>query len=161
MKPSANEKLVELLLEVGCGEHHAGMLPMTAALTSAVHDLTWPRSMTWTGLEGARFIRPIRWIVAVLDGKPLKLSVAGVAAGRTTRGHRFLGSSAIPVGNFLDYEKKLQKNGVIVRPSHRQEKIAAELDAHPKRGDYRIPDDPSLRKLGAYLNEVPSVIHRE
>src|SRR5229473_2830868 len=131
---------------------------LTAVLPRAVHDLTWPRSMTWTGLEGARFIRPIRWIVAVLDGKPLKLSVAGVAAGRTTRGHRFLGSSAIPVGNFLDYEKKLQKNGVMVRPSHRQEKIAAELDAHAKRGNYRIHEDPSLRRLVAYLNEFPSVI---
>src|SRR5712692_4780417 len=131
---------------------------LSAILPRAVHDLTWPRSMTWTGLEGARFIRPIRWIVAVLDGKPLKLSVAGVAAGRTTRGHRFLGSSAIPVGNFLDYEKKLQKNGVIVRPSHRQEKIAAELDVHAKRGNYRIHEDPSLRKLVAYLNEFPSVI---
>jgi glycyl-tRNA synthetase beta chain len=131
---------------------------LTAVLPRAVHDLTWPRSMTWTGLEGARFIRPIRWIVAVLDGKPLKLSVAGVAAGRTTRGHRFLGSSAIPVGNFLDYEKKLQKNGVMVRPSHRQEKIAAELDGHAKRGNYRIHEDSSLRKLVAYLNEFPSVI---
>jgi len=76
---------------------------LTAALPGAVHDLTWPRSMTWTGLEGPRFIRPIRWIVAVLDGKPLKLHVAGIAAGNTTRGHRFLGSAAIRVRNFLDY----------------------------------------------------------
>ena len=40
---------------------------LTAVLPRAVHDLTWPRSMTWTGLEGPRFIRPIRWVVAVLD----------------------------------------------------------------------------------------------
>src|SRR6202158_3016815 len=131
---------------------------LTAVLPRAVHDLTWPRSMTWTGLDGARFIRPIRWIVAMLDGKPLKLSVAGIAAGRTTRGHRFLGSSAIPVSNFLDYEKKLQQNGVIVSPSRRQEKIATELEAHAKRGNYHIHEDASLRKLVAYLNEYPSVI---
>src|SRR5204863_3794158 len=124
----------------------------------AVHDLTWPRSMTWTGLDGARFIRPIRWIVAVLDGKLLKLSVAGIAAGPTTRGHRFLGSNAIHVSNFLDYEKRLQHNGVIVRPSRREEKIATELEAHAKRGNYRIHEDPALRKLVAYLNEYPSVI---
>jgi glycyl-tRNA synthetase beta chain len=131
---------------------------LTAILPRAVHDLTWPRSMTWTGQEGARFIRPIRWIVAVLDGKPLRLSVAGVAAGRTTRGHRFLGSSAIPVSNFLDYEKKLQGNGVIVRPVRRQAKIATELEAHAKRGNLLLHEDPSLRKLVAYLNEFPSVI---
>ncbi len=127
-------------------------------LPRAVHDLTWPRSMTWTGIDGMRFIRPIRWIVAVLDGKPLKLSVAGIAAGRTTRGHRFLGSSAIPVSNFADYEQKLQRSGVLIRPSRRQEKIAAELEAHAKRGSYRIHEDPSLRTLVTYLNEYPSVI---
>src|SRR6266581_3273554 len=81
---------------------------LNSVLPRAVHDLTWPRSMTWTGLDGARFIRPIRWIVAVLDGKPLKLSVAGIAAGRTTRGHRFLGSSSLPVTNFEQTAQHLQ-----------------------------------------------------
>src|SRR5229473_806176 len=131
---------------------------LVAILPRAVHDLTWPRSMTWTGLDGPRFIRPIRWIVAMLDGKPLRVSVAGIAAGRSTRGHRFLGSSAIPVSNFLDYEKRLQQNGVIVRPIRRQEKIAAELEAHANRGNYRIHEDASLRKLVAYLNEYPTVV---
>ena len=131
---------------------------LAAVLPRAVHDLTWPRSMTWTGLDGARFIRPVRWVVAVLDGKPLKLSVAGISAGRTTRGHRFLGSNAIQVKNFQDYEKKLRSNGVIIRPSLRQQKIAAELAVHAKRGGYRIHEDASLLKLVAYLNEYPTVI---
>ena len=131
---------------------------LTGILPRAVHDLTWPRSMTWTGLDGPRFIRPIRWIVAVLDGKALKVSVAGIAAGRTTRGHRFLGSSAVNVSSFLDYEKRLQQNGVIIRPTKRQDKIAAELDAHAKKGSCRIHEDASLRKLVAYLNEYPTVI---
>ena len=131
---------------------------LVAVLPRAVHDLTWPRSMTWTGLEGARFIRPIRWIVAVLDGKPLKLTVAGIAAGSNTRGHRFLGSSNISVKGFADYEKKLRQNGVIARPVHREERIAKELEAHAKRGSYRIHEDASLRKLVAYLNEYPTVI---
>ncbi len=131
---------------------------LVTVLPRAVHDLAWPRSMTWTGLDGARFIRPIRWIVAVLDGRPLKLSVAGIAAGRTTRGHRFLGASAIHVRNFSDYEKRLQQNGVVIRPARRQEKIATELEAHAKRGGYRVHEDAPLRKLVAYLNEYPSVI---
>ncbi len=131
---------------------------LISVLPRAVHDLTWPRSMTWTGLEGARFIRPIRWVVAVLDGKQLRLTVAGIAAESNTRGHRFLGSSAIPVKSFGDYEKRLSKNGVIVRPARRQEKIARELEAHAKRGSYRIHEDASLQKLVAYLNEYPSVI---
>ncbi|MGB4786011.1 MAG: glycine--tRNA ligase subunit beta [Candidatus Acidiferrum sp.] len=131
---------------------------LTAVLPRAVHDLTWPRSMTWTGLEGARFIRPIRWVVAVLEGKPLKLSVGGIPAGDTTRGHRFLGSSAIRVKSFGGYEKQLHSNGVIVRPAKRQEKIDRELAAHAKRSGLDIHEDAALRKLVVYLNEFPTVI---
>ena len=129
-----------------------------AILPRAVHDLTWPRSMTWTGLSGPRFIRPIRWVVAVFDGKPLKVDVGGIAAGNLTRGHRFLGAAAIRVSNFQDYERKLQANGVIVRPARRQEKIGRELEGFAKRGGYRIHEDSGLRTLVTHLNECPTVI---
>ena len=131
---------------------------LSTLLPRAVHDLTWPRTMTWTGLEGARFIRPVRWIVAVLDGKPLKLSAAGIPAGDVTRGHRFMGSRSIRVKDFADYEKKLRANGVIIRPAHRQEKIAKELAAHAKKGSYVLHEDARLRTLVTYLNEYPTVI---
>jgi glycyl-tRNA synthetase beta chain len=127
-------------------------------LPRAIHDLSWPRSMTWTGLGGARFIRPIRWIVAVFDGKPLKLSFGGVPAGDVTRGHRFLGAAAIRVRSFADYEKRLNSNGVIIRPALRAEKIARELAAHTKSGGFHLHEDAALLKLVAYLNEYPTVI---
>jgi glycyl-tRNA synthetase beta chain len=127
-------------------------------LPRAIHDLSWPRSMTWTGLGGARFIRPIRWILAVFDGKPLKLSFGGVSTGDVTRGHRFLGASAIRVRSFADYEKRLNSNGVIVRPALRGEKIARELAAHTKSGGFHLHEDAALLKLVAYLNEYPTVI---
>jgi glycyl-tRNA synthetase beta chain len=127
-------------------------------LPRAVHDLAWPRSMTWTGLDGARFIRPIRWIVAVLDGKPLKLTCAGIAAGDTTRGHRFLGAQSIRVRSFAEYEKKLRANGVIVRPVERRAKIEKELAAQTKASGLRLHADPNLLDLVTYLNEFPTVI---
>jgi glycyl-tRNA synthetase beta chain len=127
-------------------------------LPRVIHDLTWPRSMTWTGLDGARFIRPIRWLVAMLGGKPVKFSFGGVAGGDTTRGHRFLGQEQIRVKDFTDYEKKLRANGVIVRPAERLEKIEKELAAHAKRGGYRIHEDAELLNLVTYLNEYPTVI---
>jgi glycyl-tRNA synthetase beta chain len=114
--------------------------------------------MTWTGLQGARFIRPIRWIVAVLDGKPLKFSFGGVTAGDTTRGHRFLGKPDIRVKDFADYEKKLRANGVIVRQEERREKITRELATHAKRGGYHVHEDAHLLELVSYLNEYPTVI---
>jgi glycyl-tRNA synthetase beta chain len=127
-------------------------------LPRAIRDLTWPRSMTWTGLDGTRFIRPIRWIVAVLGGRVLKFSFAGVTAGDVTRGHRFLGASEIRVRDFPDYEKKLLANGVIVRPEARRAKIERELASHAKALGCEIHHDTHLLKLVTYLNESPSVI---
>jgi glycyl-tRNA synthetase beta chain len=127
-------------------------------LPRAIHDLTWPRTMTWTGLDGARFIRPIRWIVATLAGKTLNFSFGGISAGNVTRGHRFLGSSAITVSIFADYEKKLRANGVIIKPADRLSKIEKELAAATKRKGYKLHPDPELLKLVVYLNEFPSVL---
>jgi glycyl-tRNA synthetase beta chain len=127
-------------------------------LPRVIHDLSWPRSMTWTGIDGARFIRPIRWIVAVVNGKPLPFSFAGVTAGDLTLGHRFLGKGPLRVRDFRDFERKLGANGVIVRPAERREKILKELAAHGKRGAYRIHEDAELLKLVTYLNECPSVL---
>jgi glycyl-tRNA synthetase beta chain len=131
---------------------------LTEILPRSIHDLAWPRSMTWTGLSGARFIRPIRWIVAVLNGKPLKFSYGGVPAGDLTRGHRFLGAAAIRVRSFADYEKKLRANGVMVRPAERKGKIEKELAAHVKTGNFKLHADEGLLRLVTYLNEFPAVI---
>jgi glycyl-tRNA synthetase beta chain len=127
-------------------------------LPRVIHDLSWPKTMTWTGKSGARFIRPIRWIVALLGGKVLKFSFGGVAAGDTTAGHRFLGKSKIAVRGFTDYESKLRANGVILRPEERREKISKELAAHAKRGGYHVHEDAELLELVTYLNEYPNVI---
>ncbi|MGC1616963.1 MAG: glycine--tRNA ligase subunit beta [Candidatus Acidiferrum sp.] len=134
---------------------------LTEIFPRVIHDLSWPRSMTWTGIDGARFIRPIRWIVAVANGKPLTFSFAGVTAGDATLGHRFLGKGALRVKDFADYEKKLRANGVMVRPAERKEKILRELAAHAKRGGYKIHEDEELLRLVTYLNEYPSVLEGE
>lgn len=131
---------------------------LSEVLPRALHDLSWPRTMTWTGPDGARFIRPVRWIVALLGGKPLKFSFAGIPAGDLTRGHRFLGAGEIRVRGFADYEKKLRANGVIVRASERREKIERELSDLLKKGAYRLHADPTLLNLVVYLNEYPTVI---
>ncbi|HEY2352779.1 MAG TPA: glycine--tRNA ligase subunit beta [Candidatus Acidoferrum sp.] len=130
-------------------------------LPRAIHDLTWPRSMTWTGIDGARFIRPIRWLLAVLDGKPLRFSYAGVTSGDKTFGHRFIGRGELTIKNFAEYEKKLGANGVIVRPQARREKIEKELTQLARKGGFQIHEDAALKNLVCYLNEYPSVIEGE
>ena len=127
-------------------------------LPRVIHDLSWPRTMTWTGLGGVRFIRPIRWIVAVYAGKTVRFSFGGVSSGDVSRGHRFLGRSQIRVTNFAEYEQKLSSNGVIVRSELRRQTIERELAAYTKRGGYRLHQDAGLLKLVTYLNEYPTVI---
>ncbi len=127
-------------------------------LPRVIHDLYWPKTMTWTGLGGARFIRPVRWLVGVFDGKPLKISFAGLTGGTETSGHRFHGAPKVRVKDFGDYEKKLRANGVIVRAVARREKVEKELAAMAKKGGYKVHEDAELLELVSYLNEYPTVI---
>ena len=85
--------------------------------------------MYWTGAAGLHFIRPIRWVVALLGGKPLRLKLGDAEAGKFSTGHRFLGKSKIPVQGAKDYIQKLRANFVLVRPEERRKKIEVELRA--------------------------------
>ena len=127
-------------------------------LPQVIQEISWPRSMYWTGAHGPRFIRPIRWIVALLDGKVIPFSFAGVEAGTHTDGHRFLGKKSVPVKSPSDYEAKLKKNFVLCRPAVRESKIATEIRALTSRRGLHTHEDKELLELVAYLNEYPSVI---
>ena len=65
-------------------------------LPRAVAEIPWPRTMYWTGITGLHFIRPIRWVVALLGGKVLRITLGDAVAGKFSAGHRFLGKSKIP-----------------------------------------------------------------
>jgi len=123
-----------------------------------IAEITWPRTMYWTGMSGVRFIRPIRWVVAILGGQRLRFEIGGVPAGNATSGHRFLGKAHIPVKDFRDYEAKLRKNFVLVRPEERRKKIDQELARLVSGKGLRVNADQELANLVTYLNEYPAVI---
>jgi len=127
-------------------------------LPQAIQEISWPRSMYWITVGGPHFIRPIRWIVALLGGKTVPFTLAGVASGAHTEGHRSLGKARIQVRGSQDYQAKLRRNFVLVRPEARQQKIKRELEAQPARRGLRVHDDPALVALVTYLNEYPSVV---
>jgi len=127
-------------------------------LPQTIQEISWPRSMYWTGARGPRFIRPIRWIVATLNGKVVPFSFAGLNAGNRTDGHRFLGKRNILVSGPSDYESKLKKNFVISRPRERRERIEAEMRSLAGRKNLRAHEDEALLELVTYLNEYPTVI---
>jgi glycyl-tRNA synthetase beta chain len=131
---------------------------LAQALPECIRELSWPRSMYWTTAESPRFIRPIRWIVALLNGQVIPFTFAGVRAGSRTDGHRFLGKRGIAVTGSHDYESKLKKNFVLCRPDARHSKIEAEIRSLTSRRSLRAHEDADLMNLVTYLNECPTVI---
>lgn len=131
---------------------------LSGFLPQAIQEISWPRSMYWTGAKGPRFIRPIRWIVALLDGKVIPFSFAAVQSGNRTEGHRFLGKQSLPLSGPNDYDAKLKRNFVISRPEARREKIENEIRALRSRKGLRAHEDKDLLELVTYLNEYPTVI---
>jgi glycyl-tRNA synthetase beta chain len=127
-------------------------------LPRAVAEIPWARSMYWTGIKGLHFIRPIRWVVAILGGKPLQVKLGDAVAGHATSGHRFLGKSRIAVTGGTDYIQKLKANYVLVRPQDRKAKIEGELKRLASGKSLKIHEDSHLMNLVTYLNEYPTAI---
>lgn len=131
---------------------------LAEVLPRVIQEISWPRSMQWTGASGPRFIRPVRWLVAQINGTPIRFEFAGLTPANVTSGHRFLGSSKIRVTSWSDYEKRLRSHFVIVRPEERRKKVQREFTPLVTRRGLRVHDDPALLELVTYLNEYPTVI---
>jgi glycyl-tRNA synthetase beta chain len=114
--------------------------------------------MRWNE-TGVRFARPVRWLLALYDGKPVKFQFGGVTAGDSTYGHRFLSSGRpVRVKDFRSYEGALEKASVIVDPDKRRARIVPQIDtiAKQKKGDwYR---DTALLDQAVFSVEMPHVI---
>jgi glycyl-tRNA synthetase beta chain len=122
------------------------------SLPAAILAILWPKTMYWTGgKSGPRFIRPIRWIVALLGDQVIPFEIAGVKTGNVTRGHRLFGSSSIPV-TIANYESELRTNFVILRSAERREKIRAEASALGAKLD------PDLLETLTFITEFPTAI---
>ena len=125
---------------------------LAESLPSAILGLQWPKTMYWTGgKNGPRFIRPIRWIVALLGDEVIPFEVAGVKSGDVTRGHRKLGSSSIPITT-KNYESELRKNFVILSSHERRHKIETEAS---KLG---AKIDNGLLETLTFITEYPAAI---
>lgn len=124
---------------------------LAETLPGAILGMQWPRTMYWTGRNGPRFIRPIRWIVALLGSEVIPFEIAGVRSGNITCGHRVLGAPAVPV-TVANYEAELRRNGVIVSSKERRSKIEAEAAALGAKLD------AGLCETLTFLTEYPSAI---
>ena len=122
---------------------------------------TAPADTDATRVAGAavpRFIRPVRWIVALLDGRVIPFTFADVRSGNKTNGHRFLGREGILVSGAGNYRSRLKSNFVLVDPAERLARITADLQKLMEKSGLRIHPDAGLLNLVTHLNEFPSAI---
>lgn len=120
---------------------------LAESLVKVVLGLRFPRSMYWAGKGSPRFIRPIRWVVALLDGRIVPFTVAGVSSDRKTLGHRTLGPGPHTVNSTDDYLEVLGTSGVILSSEERGQKILSESEA-------LLPADCRLRRNDRLLSTL-------
>ena len=130
---------------------------LAAALPELILRIHFPKTMYWTGKGGPQFIRPIRWLVALLGGEVVPFKLAGVASGNQTAGHRLLGSPHVTVDS-ENYEAVLERNFVLVSAARRSEKIRSEMAALLEASGLRAKADPALLDTLVYITEFPTPI---
>lgn len=127
------------------------------AAAEAVAGLHFPKMMRW-GTVPLRFVRPIRWMVALLDEEIVPLEIAGVRSGRTSRGPRHAGSPAVEIRRGADYAAALRAAGVMADPGERRERIVAGLAAAGRSAGGDAIADHGLLEMLVHMTEQPAVI---
>ena len=95
-------------------------------LPEAVRDLPCSKSMRWDD-SGLAFLRPIRWLVCLLDGEVVPVKLGHLTAGRTTRGHRFFGPREVELVSPEEYLERLREAKVLADPEERGDRVRAEV----------------------------------
>jgi glycyl-tRNA synthetase beta chain len=129
---------------------------LAQALPGIILGIYFPKTMYWTGRNGPRFIRPIRWIVALLGEEIVPFEIAGVHSGNLTAGHRSLGAREVVVTH-ANYVERLRGHYVILSAEERRVRIQEQLAALRVKPD-RVKPDPALLETLVYLTEYPTPI---
>ena len=130
---------------------------VTDMLPQLITGLNFPKSMHWGNLD-AKFVRPVRWLVALLDEEVIPVEFATVKSGNITRGHRFLGADEITIKNAASYVDTLKENFVMVDQDARRELISKQLhDIAASKNASIVWDDDLLEEIN-YLVEWPTAL---
>jgi len=133
---------------------------LAAELPKEVLSLYWAKNMYWRAGKPERFVRPVRWVVALLDAAVVPVEIAGIAAGNASRGHRVLhGEAPVALSHAKDYSECLRKAFVMVDVPERRQTIRKALDAATRTvPGARWREDAALIETVVHLTEWPSVV---
>ncbi|MCB5954392.1 glycine--tRNA ligase subunit beta [Enterococcus sp. CWB-B31] len=123
-------------------------------LKEVILSLTFPVTMHWADYD-FEYIRPIHWVVALLDEEVIPFSILDVETGRVSRGHRFLGDDTA-LSHADEYEEKLLEQFVIADPVKRQEMIVAQAEKLTEKNQWVLTMDTDLLEEVNNLVEYPT-----
>lgn len=137
------------------GEETAGLLPQL--LTDLVQGLNFPKNMRWADLD-FKFVRPLRWLVALLDDAIVPFTVAGVSSGRISRGHRFLSQGDFSIASAAAYEETLKAQFVLVDQEKRRTMIRQQIEELAAKHGGKADITEDLLEEVIYLVEYPTAL---
>jgi len=123
-------------------------------LPGLIERVPFPKSMRWMDLD-VRFVRPVHWIVAVLNGQVVPFQFGNVRSGDTSRGHRFAHPEGFPARSFEELRSSLTRQGVLIDPEERRNKIATEIASVAAAEGFAIFQDDELLDEVTFLVESP------
>ena len=123
-------------------------------LNDVITSLTFPVTMHWANYD-FEYIRPIHWIVALLDDEVIPFKVLDVTTGQTSRGHRFLGDD-VTFQHANEYEAKLKEQFVVVQPNERKQMIVDQVNALAAEKNWQLALDEELLEEVTNLVEYPT-----
>jgi glycyl-tRNA synthetase beta chain len=138
------------------GRRTAEILP--PAIARLVAALPFPKSMRWLSGDDTRCARPIRWVVALLGDDVLELTLAGLTAGRASRGHRFLHPGTVSIAQPTGYIEALAGAGVVADPRLRREVLLEQAESLARGLGGRLVHDPELVDINNDLVERPTAL---
>lgn len=130
---------------------------LTELLPELIRAIPLPNSMRWGDLD-FRFIRPIRWIVALYGTEVVPFTLANVTSGNTSRGHRTLAPQDFVITSPADYEAACEKAYIIVDQERRRAMITEQIAAVAKECSGTAEITPDLLEEVLYLVEYPTAL---
>lgn len=126
-------------------------------LPTLIANIPWPKSMRW-GAVGFAFVRPIHWVLCLLNGKVVPFEVAGQKSGNTTRGHRFMSPELMRISGTQDYLEKMAQGFVVIDPKERERVVREVVQKAAEKVGGKPVHDPELVTIVANLVETPSAV---
>lgn len=155
----AEEKGVEYIF----ADRHESGQPTTSllgGLEDVVRGMTFPKNMKW-GTSSLRYMRPIRWLVALFGTEQIDFEIEGVKTGNVTRGHRFLSKGDVVITSPAEYAAVLEREFVAVSYVDRRERIERQIEELASAQGWTVPLDASLLEEVTNLVEWPTALFGE